>query len=119
MIYLFTGAPGTYKTYSAIAFARELAGDKRPVYVHGVTDIKVPGWTVIDRDDVTKWRDTLPEGAVLLCDEVSDQRYRNCHYVTAACTPPIAILTARNDAHARIRTEIYPAKSHSISSGNE
>ena len=72
MIYLFTGAPGTFKTYSAIAFAKELAGDSRRVYVSGVTDLKVPGWQQLDRDGVRDWKQQLPDGAILLCDEVSD-----------------------------------------------
>lgn len=71
MIYFFTGVPGSYKTYSAIAFAKKLAGDDRPVFVHGVTEIKVPGWQSITADDVQNWQTVLPEGAVLLCDEVA------------------------------------------------
>lgn len=71
MIYLFTGAPGSFKSYSAIVFARELAADNRPVYVHGVSEINVPGWQVISADDVRAWEEVLPVGAVLLCDEVA------------------------------------------------
>jgi len=71
MIYFFTGVPGSYKSYSAIAFAKTLAGEDRPVYVHGVSEINVPGWQVIGADEVKTWDTVLPVGAVLLCDEVA------------------------------------------------
>lgn len=71
MIYFFTGAPGTYKSYSAIVFARDLAKGERPVFTHGVSEIKVPGWNPLSLDDLINWELTLPEGAVVVVDEVA------------------------------------------------
>lgn len=85
MIYLYTGTPGAGKTLFTLrdlydawekesrAKAKGESADPnewrkyaRPVYVHRVKDLAVPGWNVLD--DGTKWPE-LPDHSIILIDE--------------------------------------------------
>lgn len=65
MITLFTGSPGAGKTASLVDFLSKLPGD-RPLFVDGLNGLTLPH-TVVDAD---KWHHELPDGAILVIDEV-------------------------------------------------
>ena len=69
MIYLFTGAPGSSKTLNVIKTVCEDDTFKgRNIYYHRIKDLTLP-WISLDENEVKEW-DTLPEGSVLVVDEV-------------------------------------------------
>lgn len=65
MITLFTGSPGAGKTASMVEFLSKLEGD-RPLFVDGLEGLKLPHSVV----DATQWHTELPDGAILVIDEV-------------------------------------------------
>jgi zona occludens toxin len=65
MITLFTGAPGAGKTASLVDFLSKLQGD-RPIFVDGLEGLTLPHTPV----DASKWHTELPDGAILVIDEV-------------------------------------------------
>jgi len=65
MITLFTGAPGAGKTASLVDFLSKLQGD-RPIFVDGLEGLTLPHTAV----DASKWHTELPDGAILVIDEV-------------------------------------------------
>jgi len=65
MITLFTGMPGAGKTAALVDLLSKLDGD-RPLFVDGLEGLKLPH-TVIDAHT---WPDELPDGAILVIDEV-------------------------------------------------
>jgi len=65
MITLFTGMPGAGKTAAMVDLLSQLPGD-RPIYVDGLNGLKIPH-TVCD---ASKWHEELPDGAILVIDEV-------------------------------------------------
>lgn len=69
MITLITGAPGAGKT---AALVQMLSGTDpaRLLYVSGVPDLQLPGRTVQTLEDVSTWPDTVPDGALIVIDEV-------------------------------------------------
>lgn len=66
MITLITGAPGAGKTAALVSMLEELGKD-RPIYAHGIPELKIPH---IVLDDPAQWPDTVPDGAVVIIDEV-------------------------------------------------
>lgn len=66
MITLITGAPGAGKTAALVSMLAEL-GKERALYVHGIPDLQVPHVTL---DDPAAWPDTVPDGSVVIIDEV-------------------------------------------------
>lgn len=66
MITLITGAPGAGKTAALVSMLAELGKD-RPLYVHGIPELKVSHVT-LDQPDT--WPETVPDGAVVIIDEV-------------------------------------------------
>lgn len=66
MITLITGAPGAGKSAALVDLLSELA-EGRVVYVDGVPDLKIKHF---DLPDVSKWPDTVPDGAAVVVDEV-------------------------------------------------
>lgn len=65
MITLFTGQPGAGKTAALVHLLSELPGD-RPVYVDGLEGLTLPH----TKCDASKWHEELPDGAILVIDEV-------------------------------------------------
>lgn len=65
MITLFTGAPGAGKTAALVDLLSKLEGD-RPIFVDGLNGLKLPHMPC----DATKWPEELPDGAILVIDEV-------------------------------------------------
>lgn len=65
MITLLTGAPGAGKTALLVEWLRTLYAD-RPLYVHGLAGLQLPHTPV----DAARWHEDLPDGAVLVVDEV-------------------------------------------------
>ena len=70
MLTLITGAPGTGKSAALVSMLEELGVNGRPLYVNGITDLTIPHEPLEDPD---KWFDTVPDGSVIILDEV--QRY--------------------------------------------
>lgn len=66
MITLITGAPGAGKTAALVSMLEGLGKD-RPLFVHGIPDLTVPHVTL---DEPDKWPETVPDGAVVVIDEV-------------------------------------------------
>ena len=66
MITLITGAPGSGKTAALVAMLTDLAKD-RAIYCHGIPDLVVPH---VDLEDPTTWPDTVPDGSIIVIDEV-------------------------------------------------
>jgi zona occludens toxin len=65
MINLITGLPGNGKTLYTLSYVNEMSiKDNRPVFYHGITDLKLP-WTEIDPE---KWFD-CPAGSIIVIDE--------------------------------------------------
>lgn len=73
MITLFTGSPGAGKTASMVDFLSKLPGD-RPLFVHGIDGVSgLNGLTLKHQViDANNWPDLLPDGAILIIDEVQD-----------------------------------------------
>lgn len=69
MITLITGAPGAGKTAALVDI---LAGTDpaRLIYASGVPELSLPGRTVQVLDDVATWPDQVPDGALVVIDEV-------------------------------------------------
>jgi len=65
MITLFTGMPGAGKTAALVDLLSGLVGE-RPLFVDGLNGLTLPH-TVIDANN---WHTELPEGAILVIDEV-------------------------------------------------
>jgi zona occludens toxin len=65
MITLLTGAPGAGKTAELVNLLVDLA-DERPLFVHGLNGLRLPHTVV----DASQWHRDLPDGAVLVVDEV-------------------------------------------------
>jgi zona occludens toxin len=65
MITLFTGMPGAGKTVSLVDLLSKLDGT-RPIYVDGLEGLTLPHTVV----DATNWHNDLPDGAILVIDEV-------------------------------------------------
>ena len=70
MLTLITGAPGSGKSAALVSMLEELGVNGRPLYVNGITDLTIPHEPLEDPD---KWFDTVPDGSVIILDEV--QRY--------------------------------------------
>lgn len=66
MITLITGAPGAGKTAALVDMLSTLGRD-RPLFVHGIPELKVPHVTL---DQPETWPDAVPDGAVVVIDEV-------------------------------------------------
>lgn len=67
MITLITGVPGAGKTVKAVMMVRD-AAQSRPVYVAGITGLRVEGVHEATKDMLTDL-DKLPDGALLVVDE--------------------------------------------------
>jgi zona occludens toxin (predicted ATPase) len=65
VITLITGAPGAGKTALLVEWLRTLYAD-RPLYVHGLNGLTLEHQPV----DAAQWHTELPDGAVLVIDEV-------------------------------------------------
>lgn len=65
MLTLFTGMPGAGKTAALVDLLRGIAGT-RPIYSDGLNGLKLEHTPV----DATKWHEEVPDGAVLVIDEV-------------------------------------------------
>lgn len=66
MITLITGAPGAGKTAALVSMLADLGKD-RAIYAHGIPDLTVPH---VALDDPSTWPDTVPDGSVIIIDEV-------------------------------------------------
>lgn len=71
MIYWFTGQPGHGKTNQALKLAWEFKQKGRQVYVCNVRKFlpEKAGMLTMTPEEFISWPDTLPDGAVVLCDE--------------------------------------------------
>lgn len=69
MITLITGAPGAGKSAALVAMLAE-TDPARLVYVSGVPELSLPGRTVHQLEDPASWPDTVPDGALVVIDEV-------------------------------------------------
>lgn len=65
MITLITGAPGAGKTAAMVDILRGIVGE-RPLYVQGVNGLQLDHELV----DATRWHEDVPDGAVIVIDEV-------------------------------------------------
>lgn len=90
MINLITGVPGAGKTCYALDFMKQQTKEGRPLFVHGIPELKIPHIDVYcsspncdvcshyTDEDKTKmhqadlWHDWAPDGAVLFFDEVQN-----------------------------------------------
>ncbi|MNL12332.1 Zonular occludens toxin (Zot) [compost metagenome] len=68
MITFISGAPGTGKTAALVSMLRELGKD-RALYVFGIPELKIPHIAI---EDPTKWPDDVPDGSVIVIDEVQN-----------------------------------------------
>lgn len=68
MITLITGAPGTGKS-NALVSLLETIGKDRALYCFGIPDLKIPHEELADP---TTWPDTVPDGSVIVLDEVQN-----------------------------------------------
>lgn len=70
-IELRTGLPGAGKTLGAVEHLIQLrkTAPDRPVYVHGITDLRDGLAIQLDAAGVQRWKD-LPPGSILVVDEV-------------------------------------------------
>lgn len=66
-VYLTTGLPGNYKTfYTLVTVERRRKEEGRPVFYHGIPDVKLDGWTEMEKgSDWVK----CPDGAIIVLDE--------------------------------------------------
>ncbi|MFY7928800.1 MAG: zonular occludens toxin domain-containing protein [Oligoflexus sp.] len=86
MITLITGAPGAGKSAAMVDMIRTLYKD-RQCFVSGIPDFQLPH---IALDDPTKWPSEVPDGALIVIDEV--QRVWRPVGPTAKVTDDIAML---------------------------
>lgn len=90
MITLITGAPGNGKTVYAVWYAaREALAQGRAVYVSGIPELTLPV-TVLTDEEVRNWPETVPDGALIIIDEV--QRVWRPTGPTASVAKDIAAL---------------------------
>lgn len=68
MLTLITGAPGSGKSAALVSLISELGKD-RPLFVNGIPDLKIPHTNLTD-DEVLSWTQTVPDGAIVVIDEV-------------------------------------------------
>lgn len=66
MITLITGAPGSGKSAALVSLLAEIS-KYRTIYVSGIPDLKIEHEELADP---TTWPDTVPDGAVIVIDEV-------------------------------------------------
>jgi len=66
MITLITGAPGSGKSAALVSLLAEIAKG-RTIYVSGIPDLKIDHQELADP---TTWPDTVPDGSVIVIDEV-------------------------------------------------
>lgn len=113
MITLITGVPGTGKTCYMITFLLQAQKDERPIFVHGIPELKIPHTPVYCKaascsvcagnrpDDGTEillaeeWDHWAPEGAVMCFDEVQNV-YRPRKQGVAAPSSVMAFETHRH-----------------------
>jgi len=90
MINLFTGTPGAGKTCLALTYMTQQTKEGRPLFVHGIPNLKIPHidvycsspncdvCTTFTEEEKEKmhladmWHDWAPQGAVLFFDEVQN-----------------------------------------------
>ena len=69
MLHLVTGVPGAGKTLNTIKAVTENKDyEGRPVFYHGIKDLKRPDWHELDDDEAKDWM-SLPNGAIVIYDE--------------------------------------------------
>jgi len=68
MITLITGAPGTGKSNAVVSMLEGFVKE-RAVYVFGIPDLKIKHQAL---DDPTTWPDSVPDGSVIVLDEVQN-----------------------------------------------
>lgn len=111
MIHLHTGLPGAGKTLCTLAEVKARAEkEKRPVYYHGVTDLKLP-WIELDKGELwsSKREDGqpfVPDGAIVLLDEA--QRY----YRVRAPGSPVPQHVSALETHRHRGLDIYLITQH-------
>lgn len=106
MITLITGTPGSGKTAYALDMMIRLQklDNARPLFVHGIPDLKLPHQivvcesstcdyctTLLNRDDyphATYWHEWAPQGAIFFFDEV--QNIHRPRHSSAAVPPCVA-----------------------------
>jgi zona occludens toxin len=66
MITLFTGAPGSGKSAACVSLLSGLAAG-RTIYANGIPDLGIAHEVL---DDPTKWHQTVPDGSIIVIDEV-------------------------------------------------
>lgn len=87
MITLITGVPGSGKSAAMVQLIDALAAQGRPIYVDGVPELQVPH---VALSDPTKWMEEVPDGAVVVIDEV--QRVWRPRGNGSAVPPSVAAL---------------------------
>ncbi|MDA1813338.1 hypothetical protein PDK10_27310, partial [Bacillus cereus] len=66
MLTLITGNPGTGKSAALVSMLEELGKD-RQLYVNGIPELLIPH---IELTEPEKWHETVPDGSVIIIDEV-------------------------------------------------
>lgn len=71
MIYLFTGAPGSYKTCRAISEILRFKKEGRVIYAHGIRDLDYErlGLKRFPDEDPSRWMELVGERPVFVLDE--------------------------------------------------
>ncbi len=83
MITLITGVPGSGKTAFTIEQMLKFSGSDRPIFSHGIPDLKIPHHPIrcsspncdvceklpSDLEHSQQWHDWAPDGAIILIDE--------------------------------------------------
>lgn len=69
MFTLITGAPGSGKTSHLLLKLKDVKD--RPIYYRGIRNLKLP-WIELTDEEAFEWYKHLPDGAILVIDEVQD-----------------------------------------------
>ena len=66
-VYLTTGLPGNYKSFfTLVTVEKRRKEEGRPVFYHGIPDVKLEGWTELEKG--SDWIN-CPDGAIIVLDE--------------------------------------------------
>lgn len=85
MLTLVTGTPGAGKSLYVIDHLQDET--ERPVYYHGIDDLKLPWYPL---EDPKNWPEEVPDGAIVVLDEV--QKYFGPRTPQQQCPPGVSAL---------------------------
>jgi hypothetical protein len=113
MIYLFTGAPGSGKTLSAMEFIAKVKSETpdRIIYAANVDGLNIPGVIHLDDDGILAWHEACEKNSIVVVDEA--QRYWRAQRSGEPSKAVIEMETHRHDGIDIVLMTQHPTFLHS------